>query len=502
MVKLSIKKVILDLFEENQYYELKVVFNMFAQYYKINIKQFTFVGYNYNQVVDIAKDNNIGKIKNNNVLLLKKDIWELFLNIFDRIELNDKREKLSKEKYQDVFNNNIKNLSKVLMSSVKDKSRINIDIVILQKILDEIFSKNLGYIYNDGGKENLENFLKFYSAGFNEKKNKFIIEVGNIENIINESYKYIEVWKEKYYSISDIKKRLNYPANIDNYYINSSGIYHSKNKWIDYSTSGIQEIVRKDYEGESEFFKIGNWKIYGSDEQYKDAKGKHKIPVERSLEIRPKGHKINKGKLQYLMNSTYCRYLLLELEQRILHENYKYPLTELRDTIRTLSIKEIINYSSGILIELNNQYEENIKDIIRDNNNKVQNYEYIIKTIKEYRKHNTLRKLEGYTKLKTSINKLKTIKYKAPMNDILTNIETILGNNDKDYVTKISKKLYNKQIRNNKNEEKFRNNSYKLQGECSRLVEVIKKNLQQHRKTLTQDKLNVFDFIFNDIIQE
>ncbi|MGX7112804.1 hypothetical protein [Gemella cuniculi] len=59
------------------------------------------------------------------------------------------------------------------------------------------------------------------------------------------------------------------------------------------------------------------------------------------------------------------------------------------------------------------------------------------------------------------------------------NIKTILEENNKDYVKRISKKLYNKQIRNNENLEKFKRKSYELQGECNRIVEAIKNNLQQ-----------------------
>lgn len=500
MSMLSIREVLLYEFEKNRYYSLKDIFSKFAQYYNINIEEFTFVGYSYNEVVDIVKDNNIGKIEDENILLLSKDIWELFLNICDKIELDDKKEKLSEEQYQEVFNENIRNVSKVLINGMKDKSRIHIDVFILQKILDEIFS-DVGYIYSDRGKENLEVFLKFYSAGYDKNKSKFIIEVNNIENIINDLYKYIDVWKEEYYSISDIKKRLKYPANLDNYYINSPWIYYGEYEWIDYSMSGIQEIVRKDYEGESEFFKFGSWKIYGSDERYKDKKGKHEIPRKRSSEIRPEGYELNKGKLQYLMNSTYCTYLIIELERRILNVNYKYALTELEDKIKELSNTEIMDYSSGILVDINKYYMDNITFILDSNKIRIQEYRDIIDRIQKYRKQNTLRALKGYKELKTAVNKLEKIKYIIPTEeDILTNISTILEKSCKDNIKNIARKLYNKQIRNDKNFKKFRLKSYSLQGEGSKKAEEIKGDLKEFRKTLKQKKLIQFDLYFKDML--
>ncbi|MGX7112805.1 hypothetical protein [Gemella cuniculi] len=101
--------------------------------------------------------------------------------------------------------------------------------------------------------------------------------------------------------------------------------------------------------------------------------------------------------------------MLIELESRILHINYKYPLSELEDKIGKLPNEEIINYSSEILKALDNQnqYLERINNIISDNNIQIESNKRIIERIQKYREDNTLRKLEGYKELKTASSKRK-----------------------------------------------------------------------------------------------
>ena len=428
---LTVNEVIQNEFKSKHSYALREVFNIFSQIYNISKEEFKFIGYGYDEIIEILEDGKIGEKSNDEFFLKREDIWNLFLCIADKIELNSQEEKIECIK---LIKKNKKSMK--LLKDSKEGTRLLIDV----------------------------------------KKN------------------------EAFYTIKDLEKRLTYPADLNNYYIEDSIIYHCENEWIKFSPSHIKEIIKEDYEGTSEFFKFGNWKIYGSDEEFKDNFGKHSIPLEDFNKIRPEGHCINKGKLQYLMNSTYCRYLMYELEHRLLKPNYKFSVKELEEEINKLSKEKIIDYSKNILCELNNSYIEDINEIRNDNKRKLQEYKHVLELIKKGKQDKIIENVDGYLDLESLINKLEMIEYKNTSRDILKNIKTLLEEDSRGYSTKIAKKLYNKQATYNENLRELKKESYELQGECSKKVKKIYNNLIDIRKSIKDEaKLSNFDlyFLFN-----
>ena len=312
----------------------------------------------------------------------------------------------------------------MLKDSRKGK-RLLIDAKKIEDIILLTFSEKENYIILCQGKNSIDGILAEYSVENGKKENEFFVEVNDIDNIFYKVFDYRKIEKEVFYTIKDLEKRLTYPADLNNYYIEDSIIYHCENEWIKFSPSHIKEIIKEDYEGTSEFFKFGNWKIYGSDEEFKDNFGKHSIPLEDFNKIRPEGHCINKGKLQYLMNSTYCRYLMYELEHRLLKPNYKFSVKELEEEINKLSKEKIIDYSKNILCELNNSYIEDINEIRNDNKRKLQEYKHVLELIKKGKQDKIIENVDGYLDLESLINKLEMIEYKNTSRDILKNIKTL-----------------------------------------------------------------------------
>ena len=428
---LTVKEVIKNEFKSKHNYALREVFNIFSQIYNISKAEFKFIGYGYDEIIEILEDGKIGEKSNDEFFLKREDIWNLFLCIADKIELNSQEEKIECIK---LIKKNKKSMK--LLKDSKEGTRLLIDV----------------------------------------KKN------------------------EAFYTIKDLEKRLTYPADLNNYYIDDPIIYYCEKEWIKFSSSQIKEIIKKDYEGTFEFFKYGNWKIYGPDEEFKNRYGKHSIPLKNSNKIRPEGYCINKGKLQYLMNSTYCRYLIYELEHRLLKPNYKFSVKELEEEINKLSKEKIIDYSKNILCELNNSYIEDMNKIRSDNKRKLQEYKYVLELIKKGKRDKIIKNVDGYLDLKTLINKLEMIEYKDSSRDILKNIKTLLEEDSREYSTKIAKKLYNKQATYNENLRELKKESYELQGECSKKVNEIYSNLINIRKSIKNEaKLSNFDlyFLFN-----
>lgn len=428
---LTVNEVIQNEFKSKHSYALREVFNIFSQIYNISKAEFKFIGYGYDEIIEILEDGKIGEKSNDEFFLKREDIWNLFLCIADKIELNSQEEKIECIK---LIKKNKKSMK--LLKDSKEGTRLLIDV----------------------------------------KKN------------------------EAFYTIKDLEKRLTYPADLNNYYIDDPIIYYCEKEWIKFSSSQIKEIIKKDYEGTFEFFKYGNWKIYGPDEEFKNRYGKHSIPLKNSNKIRPEGYCINKGKLQYLMNSTYCRYLIYELEHRLLKPNYKFSVKELEEEINKLSKEKIIDYSKNILCELNNSYIEDMNKIRSDNKRKLQEYKYVLELIKKGKRDKIIKNVDGYLDLKTLINKLEMIEYKDSSRDILKNIKTLLEEDSREYSTKIAKKLYNKQATYNENLRELRKESYELQGECSKKVKKIYNNLIDIRKSIKDEaKLSNFDlyFLFN-----
>lgn len=493
---LTVKEVIQNEFKSKNNYTLREVFNIFSQIYNIKKEEFKFIGYGYDEIIEILESGKIGEKISEEFFLKKEDIWDLFLNIAEKIELNS--QKVEKEECIKLIKEN-KESMKILKDSKKG-TRLLIDAKKIEDIILLTFSEKENYIILYQGENSIDGILAEYSVENGKKENEFFVEVNDIDDIFYKVFDYRKIEKEVFYTIKDLEKRLTYPADLNNYYIDDSIIYHCENEWIKFSPSHIKEIIKEDYEGTSEFFKFGNWKIYGSDEEFKDNFGKHSIPLEDSNKIRPEGHCINKGKLQYLMNPTYCRYLMYKLEHRLLKPNYKFSVKELEEEINKLSKEKIIDYSKNILCELNNSYIEDINEIRNDNKRKLQEYKHVLELIKKGKQDKIIENVDGYLDLETLINKLEMIEYKNTSRDILKNIKTLLEEDSRGYSTKIAKKLYNKQATYNENIRELKKISYELQGECSKKVKEIYNNLIDIRKSIKDEaKLSNFDlyFLFN-----
>ena len=491
---LTVKEVIQNEFKSKHNYALREVFNIFSQIYNISKEEFKFIGYGYDEIIEILENGKIGEKSNDEFFLRKVDIWNLFLYIADKIELNS--QKVEKKECIKLIKKNKKSMK--MLKDSKKGTRLLIDAKKIEDIILLTFSEKENYIILCQGENSIDGILAEYSVENGKKENEFFVEVNNIDDIFYKVFDYRKIEKEVFYTIKDLEQRLTYPADLNNYYIDDSIIYHCENEWIKFSPSQIKEIIKKDYEGTFEFFKFGSWKIYGSDEEFKDRYGKHSISLEDSNKIRPDGYCINKGKLQYLMNSTYCRYLMYELEHRLLKPNYKFSVKELEEEINKLSKEKIIDYSKNILCELNSSYIEDINKIRNDNKRKLQEYKHVLELIKKGKQDKIIENVDGYLDLESLINKLEMIEYKNTSRDILKNIKTLLEEDSRGYSTKIAKKLYNKQATYNENIRELKKISYELQGECSKKVNEIYNNLITIRKSIKDEfKLSIFDLYFS-----
>lgn len=507
MMKLPINTLIHKEFYVDKFYSVDDIFKIFANHYGIELEEFKFLNRDKQEISDILNgiflDNeSLGNIKKENgrVIVNKIGIWKLFLKVNKEIELSDKKIKLTKKEFEKLVDKNKENIMKII-NKYKIKNNFLIDETDVVTILSAIFSKEIGYYFDDGGKDNITNILKNkVNSKFITKYNKFIISKEAMIKLIDKLYDIIELQKEKFYSIRDVLERLNYPARLESYYLDEPWIYHDDNMWIKYDKTHIQDIIREDYIGEKEFFKIGNWRIYGSDEEYKDSEGRHTI---KTFLRRPEGYKENAGVLEYLMNATYCRYLIIELEKRKLEGGYKYSLSNIEYKLTNLPKETIINYSEKILKEFDEYYKGKTRSIIRDNQNRINNYVSIIDNTKKLKSLGILPKIDKVNELKKLVSKLQKIKYKnQDLDNLIDGIkELIKSENDKTkYIKNCAKRLYNNQIKLEKNFRKISRKSCQLQGECNKIVEEINKEILRISTTLNKKDLGILELLFDDVL--
>ena len=91
---LTVNEVIQNEFKSKHSYALREVFNIFSQIYNISKAEFKFIGYGYDEIIEILEDGKIGEKSNDEFFLKREDIWNLFLCIADKIELNSQEEKI------------------------------------------------------------------------------------------------------------------------------------------------------------------------------------------------------------------------------------------------------------------------------------------------------------------------------------------------------------------------------------------------------------------------
>ena len=506
MSKLSVDKLINKEFKPYELYSVDDIFKIFANHYNIGVNKFKFFNYDKKEVSNkLSKIALNGKNATNiNIISFNGDIVsKLFIQIKNEIELIDKKEKITKEEYLILVNKNKERIAKII-KNCKFKSGFLIDESDILEIISAIFPSGAGYYFYDGGKETISNILKNnINSSYDKKRNKFIISEKDIFELIDILYGTIELQKESYYTINDVIERLKYPARLENYYLRAPWIYYSNNMWIKYDKTHIQKIIMGDYTVDQEFTKIGDWRIYGPDSKYKDNNGIHRIMNDR--EIRD-DYGYNSGKEKYLMNATYCRHLLIELENRKSKVGYKFSLLDLEKNLSNFSKKEIVDYSNKFLKEINGYYKEEIQSIIKDNNNKINYYNALINDINECERMGVLSKIDKVSELKKKIDKLQKIKFKNQNSDnIITGIKDLIKNNnlDKGDIKKCAKRLYNKQIKNYKNVDKIARKSYQIQGECNKIVEEINKEILEIRSILNEKDLRIFEDIgINILIEE
>lgn len=507
MMKLPINTLIHKEFYVDKFYSVDDIFKIFANHYGIELEEFKFLNRDKQEISKILEkmflaDERYGYIKKDNkyIVVNRIGLWNLFLKVSSEIELSDKKTKITREEYKKIINRNYKNIAKII-NNYKYKDKFLIDENDVVEILSIIFSKEIGYYFNDGGKDNITNVLQNkVDSKFSKEYSKFIISNKIILKLIDKLYDIIELQKESYYTINDVLERLNYPVRLENYYLDKPWIYHDDNIWIKYDKTHIQNIIKEDYTGEKEFFKVGDWRIYGPDEEYKDSEGRHTI---KTFLRRPEGYKENAGVLEYLMNATYCRYLIIELEKRKLEGGYKYSLSNIEYKLTNLPKETIINYSEKILKELDEYYKEKTRSIIRDNQNRINNYVSIIDNTKKLKSLGILPKIDKVNELKKLVSKLQKIKYKnQDLDNLIDGIkELIKSENDKTkYIKNCVKRLYNNQIKLEKNFKKISRKSCQLQGECNKIVEEINKEILRISTTLNKKDLGILELLFSDVL--
>lgn len=503
MSKLPVDKLINKEFKSYELYSVDDIFKIFANHYNIGVNKFKFFNYDKKEVSNkLSKIALNGKNATNiNIISFNGGIVsQLFIQIKNEIELIDKKEKITKKEYEKLVDENAEKIAKII-NNYKFKSKFLIDESDISEILSAIFPREAGYYFYDGGKETISNILQNnINSSYDKKRNKFIISEKDILELIGILYGTIELQKESYYTINDVIERLKYPAKLENYYLGAPWIYYSNNMWIKYDKTHIQKIIKGDYTGDQEFFKTGDWRIYGSDSKYKDNNGIHRIMNDR--EIRD-DYGYNSGQEKYLMNATYCKYLLIELENRKSKVRYKFSLSDLEKKLSNFSKKEIVDYSNKFLKEINEYYKEEIQSIIKDNNNKINYYNALINDINECERMGVLSKIDKVSELKKKIDKLQKIKFKNQnLDGIITGIKDVIKNDNSDSgdIKKCAKRLYNNQIKNYENIQKIARKSYQLQGECNKIVEEINKEILRISITLNEKDLGILKLLFNDIL--
>ena len=203
------------------------------------------------------------------------------------------------------------------------------------------------------------------------------------------------------------------------------------------------------------------------------------------------------------MNATYCRYLIIELEKRKLEGGYKYSLSNIEYKLTNLPKETIINYSEKILKELDEYYKEKTRSIIRDNQNRINNYVSIIDNTKKLKSLGILPKIDKVNELKKLVSKLQKIKYKnQDLDNLIDGIkELIKSEKDKNkYIKTCSKRLYNNQIKLDKNFQKTKKKSYQLQVECNKIVEEINNEILKVSATLNENDLGILKLLFDDVL--
>ena len=223
---LTVKEVIKNEFKSKHNYALREVFNIFSQIYNISKEEFKFIGYGYDEIIEILEDGKICEKSNDEFFLRRGDILNLFLYIADKIELNS--QKVEKKECIELIKENKKSM-KMLKDSRKGK-RLLIDAKKIEDIILLTFSEKENYIILCQGKNSIDGILAEYSVENGKKENEFFVEVNDIDNIFYKVFDYRKIEKEVFYTIKDLEKRLTYPADLNNYYIEDSIIYHCENE--------------------------------------------------------------------------------------------------------------------------------------------------------------------------------------------------------------------------------------------------------------------------------
>lgn len=471
--------------KENKLYTLPEVLLEFIS--KENKTKNDILGYTLHDLQNIIEDEISKKMKsfdcskNISFLLDRCSIFWLFEKIREKIELSDNCIEIDEKELSGLVRKNINEVKQFLQSK-SSREYIGLSEEDFVDLIDIIFSKNKEYVYTIiGGKSCVTEKLKGVARSIDNNGKYIVIKDDNsINQLFSIIINIVAVWRERYYSISDVTDRLKYhPALLGNYYINSPYVYYKDDNWIKYDISYIQRLIKKDNEGENEFSKVGDWRIYGSDGNYKDSFGIHDL--EEKYIPRPEGiDSINSGTLMYYMNTAYCKSLIYELEQRALKQSYQITENKIKiqllDSLKDNMLREKIE---EILQEIRDNYYNSLKCIISDNFNKINTYLYnidIIEDLEEYC-YTGLDTNLCWCEFKQHIESLAKLDYKEEkFTTIRKNIGEILKSkymDEKDKINIIAKKIYNKQIKSSESIQKNREKSFTFQGECSKIYESI-----------------------------
>ena len=112
-------------------------------------------------------------------------------------------------------------------------------------------------------------------------------------------------------------------------------------------------------------------------------------------------------------------------------------------------------------------------------------------------------KIDKVNELKKLVSKLQKIKYKnQDLDNLIDGIkELIKSEKDKNkYIKTCSKRLYNNQIKLDKNFQKTKKKSYQLQVECNKIVEEINNEILKVSATLNENDLGILKLLFDDVL--
>jgi len=394
-------------------------------------------------------------------------------------------EKLSDEKMYSIYE-----LFDVLTSltnkSLEDTDFFGLNMKEIEKIVTMEYEDRRGLKYRRKGSQ-----LEF-SGNYYIMNKKFIFD------LLDEVQGKIELQKNVFYPVRYVLNRLEYPVHLDKYYFDGP--------WSDFDKTYIQRIIKNDYSGIDEFSKqYDGWKIYGSDENYKDVDGK--INLGSKASPRPKGYeKRYAGLPKYLMNWEYVKNLACELEKRKFTSNHKLSLKEIRIALYNLNRDEIVKFANDFLNESQQYYLLEIKKLDVEKSNRTNQYNSMIQRIKDCISYGYFQQFVEMNELRKQVSALNSMKrFKLNFQTVLKKVvERVDGDflSDEECWELVAKSLYNKQNKVEKDFKNYRQTVFESISECAKCERKVLIILQVIKQQLSGQQLDIFIMLLKDELEK